>query len=297
MALGIILGITPAPVSNPQFGATIATTSIADTLGTLRTNVNSSLENINTQLESVSSTIGTYGSIAVENSPLSKTKGGTGLTTAPADGQILSANGTDPAWHTLVGVGVSISTTTTSTIITSSGVDTSADITWTGTSTFAGKLVATGNATFATSTFSQIPTTTSTLPTASTQLTTKGYVDLFSDTIATSTSFNVTASGNTVTSSTVAFSLSATSSVIYLLDGKSSGSCGSTGNCSVSIEVDGSNSTSKSLAEATVSYPMMMFYKTSSLSASSHSLKITVTSSNASNNLTYSGALWVITNK
>ena len=136
-----------------NLGATIATTSLSDTINTFRTNTNTSLENINTQLESVSSTLGTvsstidsYGTMATVNSPAPVANGGTGTSTAPADGQFLSANGTTPTWKTLQGgTGITVSTTTTSTIITNSAtVDTSLSYAWTGPHSFSAGVTSTG---------------------------------------------------------------------------------------------------------------------------------------------------------
>lgn len=186
IALGILLGFTPAQVSNiPSFGATIATTSLTDTLGTFRTNVNTSLENLNTQLNTVSSTVSGFGSIVAYNSPLPVANGGTSLSTGPSDStQFLGANGTTPAWKSLVGVGITVSTTTTSTILTSQNIDTSQNFTWTGGHTFSagvtstGVLVQSGTSTFSGNTsFSQIPTAPTSTPTLGQQLITKAYHD------------------------------------------------------------------------------------------------------------------------
>jgi hypothetical protein len=91
------------------------------------------LENINTQLESISSTVGTYGTIALENAPLAVNKGGTATTTSPSDGKYLGANGSTPTWKSFVGAGgVTVSTSTTSTIISSTGFDSGSNYTLTG---------------------------------------------------------------------------------------------------------------------------------------------------------------------
>ena len=168
-----------------RLGVTIATTSQSDTIGTFRTNVNTSLENIKTDLESVSSTQGTYGTIVVENTPLATNKGGTGTSTLPTDGKILSANGSTPTWKTLTSDGsITIATTTTSTQISTAGVNTAANFNWTGVHTFSAGVTSTATTTLATTTMTGTlqfgtvyPTaTTSTTPTDD-NLITKYYAD------------------------------------------------------------------------------------------------------------------------
>ena len=143
-----------------RLGVTIATTSQSDTIGTFRTNVNTSLENIKTDLESVSSTQGTYGTIVTEDTPLRIVKGGTELSTYPSDSQLLSANGTSTAWKTLTSDGsITIATTTTSTQISTAGVNTADNFNWTGVHTFSAGVTSTATTTLTgTTTISGITT-------------------------------------------------------------------------------------------------------------------------------------------
>ena len=64
-----------------DFGSNILQTQLTDTIGTFRTNVNTSLSNLSSDLASVTSTIATYGTMAQVNSPAPIGNGGTGTTT------------------------------------------------------------------------------------------------------------------------------------------------------------------------------------------------------------------------
>jgi hypothetical protein len=169
-----------------RLGVTIATTSQSDTIGTFRTNVNTSLENIKTDLENVSSTVGTYGTIAVEDAPLVQNKGGTGLSTYPTDGQFLSSNGTTSVWKSLTSDGsITIATTTTSTQISTVGINTASDFTWSGAHTFTGGVSSTATTTLATTTMTgtlgfstYLPTVTTSTNPADNNLISKYYADV-----------------------------------------------------------------------------------------------------------------------
>lgn len=158
-----------------KLGATVYTTQLTDTINTFRQQVNSSTANLNTELSAVSSTILSYGTIVSQNSPLPTAAGGTATTTAPSNAQFLSANGTSPAWKTLiVGAGLNSTTTATTTQIGTTGFDNTADISFTGnnsfsnTSTFNGVVIFNATTTFnTTTTFSK-----SLITTASTSLAT-----------------------------------------------------------------------------------------------------------------------------
>src|SRR3990167_10601747 len=92
---------------------TVISTALTDTIGTFRTNVNTSLTNLQNELGSVSTTIATYGTIATENTPLVMNKGGTSTTTVPsANTQFLGSQGTAWAVKTFIdGSGVTVSST------------------------------------------------------------------------------------------------------------------------------------------------------------------------------------------
>ena len=148
LTIGGFFGLVQSPVlpnQALQLGATIATTSQSDTIGTFRTNVNTSLENLNNQLNSVSSTVGTYGNLALENSPLAVLKGGTGTTTVPTEGKFFVSNGTTPTWKTATfGGGLTYTTTTTGFTLNTAGIDSSANYTWTGGHIFSASSTFTG---------------------------------------------------------------------------------------------------------------------------------------------------------
>lgn len=130
---GLLGGMVAPSVKDQVFGATIATTSISDTINAFRTNVNTSLENINTQLGSVSSSISTLGD------PVAIAHGGTGSSTAPSDSQFLSSNGTSTKWKNIVGSGaITVTTSTTSTVISTSGFDATANMAFSGNNSHSG---------------------------------------------------------------------------------------------------------------------------------------------------------------
>ena len=125
-------------VIDESLGATIITTNLTDTIGTFRTNTNTSLTNINTELGTVSSTINAYGNITSENTPLVITKGGTGTTTQATANYYASANSTSTiAWKQfLEGGGITISHNSTSTTFTAAGFNTADNYNLTGSWTF-----------------------------------------------------------------------------------------------------------------------------------------------------------------
>ena len=121
-----------------NFGSVIQT-QLTDTIGTFRTNVNSSLTNLAANLATVTSTVNAYGNITAENTPLAVNKGGTGTTTTPLDSQYLMASGTTPTWKTLVASsGITIVYTATTTQFSTPGFDNTANISFTGNNTFSG---------------------------------------------------------------------------------------------------------------------------------------------------------------
>lgn len=147
MTIGGLFGVQP---SNSFLGATIATTSQSDTIGTFRTNVNTSLQNLNTQLNTVSSTVSGFGNITSENVPLAVNKGGTGTSTTPSEGKFFVSNGTIPTWKTATfGGGLTYTTTTTGFTLNTTGIDVTVPYAWTGghthsaSSTFNGGLYST----------------------------------------------------------------------------------------------------------------------------------------------------------
>lgn len=128
-----------------KLGAVVYTTQLSDTLGTFRNQVNSSTANLNTEVEAVSTTIHGYGNIVTESEPLRVAAGGTNTSTYPTVNQILSAETTTlfppfnvtPKWKTLIfGGGIISTTTATSISINTTGVDATANYSWTGTHAF-----------------------------------------------------------------------------------------------------------------------------------------------------------------
>lgn len=127
-------------------------TQLTDTIGTFRTNVNTSLTNLTSDIASVTSTIATYGTIVTVNSPVPVANGGTGTTTVPTNGQFFGVSGTTPTWKTFVGSGITITQSPTSTIFTTPGFDSSVSITFTGADIFASSTTFTATSTFSSST-------------------------------------------------------------------------------------------------------------------------------------------------
>lgn len=134
----------------PKLGAQVLDTQHTDTLGTFRTNVNTSIDNLNTEVEVNSGTIHSYGNIVNENIPLRQSAGGLGSVTLPTDGQFLSANNSSATWKTFVfSAGLNSTNTATSVQIGTAGFDNTANIQFKGTNTHSS-----GTETFAaTSTF------------------------------------------------------------------------------------------------------------------------------------------------
>ena len=122
----------------PKLGASIQT-QLTDTLGTFRTNVNTSFTQTDAAIAAITSTQATYGNIVTQNTPLGTAVGGTGTTTIPSANQFLSAAGTNPAWKTFIfGGGLLSTTTATSVTLNTSGLDPTANYAWTGNNTHAG---------------------------------------------------------------------------------------------------------------------------------------------------------------
>lgn len=189
-----------------KLGATIATTSLSDTIGTFRTNVNTSLENINTQVGSISSTISAFGNIVSQNTPLAVSVGGTGTTTVPSGYQFLSSSGTFPTWKTLASsTGITITHTATSTIIGTAGFDSGANIAFTGNNTFAGSSTFNGRVNLASSTFITATTT------LSANLVGAAYIPKLASAVVTSTtSFSTTSGTFTVIGTSTANGMAST---------------------------------------------------------------------------------------
>jgi hypothetical protein len=119
--------------------AVVYTTQLSDTIGTFRTEVNSSTANLNTQLDSLSSTVSAFGNITSQNIPLPVNAGGSGTTTLPTDAQFESAVGSTPTWKTLIfGGGLVTTTTATSVSINTAGIDPTQNYAWTGNNTHSG---------------------------------------------------------------------------------------------------------------------------------------------------------------
>lgn len=179
-------------------------------------------------------------------------------------------------------------------------IDQTANYTWSGTTTLSGTLNVTGSSTLASTTFSVIPRIPTSTPTTDNQAASTGYVNLFGSTMS-SSSIGSTATANTTTSSTLAFTLANAGSVVYVVDGTGSCTDTGTGNCSFVVDIDGVNSVGKALecsspACSGVGFPMTFFFKTPSLTAAAHTLKLTLTSG-ANNTSVFSGTAWVYTNK
>ena len=122
-----------------KLGATILQTQLSDTIGTFRTNVNTSLANLNADIATITSTQSSYGTIVTQNSPLPIAAGGIGTGTSPSDKQMLVASGTSWAYKTLSSsTGISLTYTPTAIIIGTAGFDASTNIGFTGNNTFAG---------------------------------------------------------------------------------------------------------------------------------------------------------------
>ena len=159
-----VMGFVGFVPKESSYSATIATTSISDTLGAFRTKTNLSLENINNQLNTVSSSVSGLGNISLENSPLSANKGGTSTTTIPLKGRVAVGNGTGLAYRATSTDGLFLRSSSTDPLGVDWGavaVDQTANYTWTGSHVFASSTTfATGTVTFATSSTLKINTTT-----------------------------------------------------------------------------------------------------------------------------------------
>lgn len=182
-AIGALLlsGYEGYKTVSERFGATISTTSITDTIGTFRTNVNSSFENVNTQLVAISSTIAGYGNLVTLNSPLPVANGGTALTTGPSvsSSYLGGTSGTSvPVWKQLVGgAGITLTQSATNTVFSTVGFDATADIDFTGNNTFAGSSTFNGSALFATTTtFRVLPSVPTTTTVSTTHVASVNYV-------------------------------------------------------------------------------------------------------------------------
>jgi hypothetical protein len=123
--------------TDQKLAANIIDTQISDSIGTFRTNVNTSLDNLNTQLNSVSSSVSGLGTMSAVNSPCAVANGCLGTSTAPTANQIPIASGTTPTWKTLTASsGISITFDSTHIFVSSQGIDTTQAFTWTGAHTF-----------------------------------------------------------------------------------------------------------------------------------------------------------------
>jgi hypothetical protein len=143
---GILLYTAPRESNN--LAASIQT-QLTDTIGTFRTNVNTSLTTLDAAVAAVTSTIATYGNIVTQNTPLGTAVGGTGTTTLPSANQIMSANGSNPAWKTFsVGAGLNVTNTASGIQVGTVGFDNTANISFTGNNTFSGTSGFTGTSTF-----------------------------------------------------------------------------------------------------------------------------------------------------
>ena len=165
-----------------NFGATIATTSLSNTINEFRINVNSSTEAINTELLNVSTTIHAYGTIVSENVPLVVGKGGTGITTVASSGQMFIGNGSGWSIGTITASGTNthVYTGAGTLKISADPADISDTYTWTGPHSFSNAVIVTGTTTLASTTISTTTITskiTVPTPTASTDAATKGYAD------------------------------------------------------------------------------------------------------------------------
>ncbi len=114
-------------VAEKNLGATILQTELANTIGTFRTNVNTSLTNINNALSNATSgDPGHYHTLSNDASAtgtLPIAKGGTGITTTPSNGSLLIGSSTSWAANTLTaGSNITITNATGTITITSTGV-------------------------------------------------------------------------------------------------------------------------------------------------------------------------------
>jgi len=121
-----------------QIGSTITTTTLQNTINEFRLNVNSSTDSLNSHLNALSSTVDTYGTIVTQNTPLGATVGGTAQSSAPSDLQLWTDVSGSAGYKTLTASsGIDVTTSTSAIYISSQGVDTSDNFTWTGTHSFA----------------------------------------------------------------------------------------------------------------------------------------------------------------
>lgn len=119
LALAVSVGVLVyASRKQETLGATILSTQLTDTIGTFRTNVNTSLDNLNNQLGGVSSTLDQRGILY-------------NFATSPSDGQFFSASGSTPTWKTLIGSAITITNSPTSTTFTIPGSPTVSNTTGT----------------------------------------------------------------------------------------------------------------------------------------------------------------------
>ena len=186
----VVSGWFSGLIGAPRYGATIATTALSDTIGTFRTNVNTSLENLNTELGNVSSTIHAYGSIVSVDSPVPVANGGTATTSVPSAGQLLIGNGSGYSLGSIAASGTKthVYNSAGAIAISSDEVDEADSYSWTGGHTFASSVVVTGNSTLASTTITGMATfassasfavsPTAPAPSAATDVANKAYVDL-----------------------------------------------------------------------------------------------------------------------
>jgi len=230
LALAALIGIglyAYSKYSTPT-GGTSVQTQLSDTLGTFRTNTNTNFSNIDSEIASITSTQASYGTMALVNSPVPVVNGGTGTTTVPSNAQFLSASGTSPAWKTLTfGSGLNSTTTATSVQISTQGIDTTANYTWSGSHSFASTttFTASGTVTFNGTTtvngnvsFANFPTVATTSPTSSLQLAPKGYVDANLPTLYSTTTVLSASAGQNINATSSTSTIIIPSNAIYTLN-------------------------------------------------------------------------------
>ena len=129
-----------------SLGVSITTTTLSNTINEFRTQSNANFEALNTELSAVTSTIGTYGTIVTENSPLQRSAGGTGTSTTPSNNQFFGASSSIPTWKSFIsGIGITVSSSPTSTWFNTTGVDQTATFGWTGPHTWSATTTVNGN--------------------------------------------------------------------------------------------------------------------------------------------------------
>lgn len=278
------------------FGATVYTTQLSDTIGTFRTQVNSSTANLNTELVAVSTTIHAYGTIVSQNTPLGVSVGGTGTTTVPAANQYLESDGTRFQLKTIVASsGIAVTRTATATLISTLGFDATLNIGFTGNNTFAGSSTFNGITIIAATTtingittvnqlmtFNSFPVAATTTPTSSLQLAPKGYVDSISPLFIISTSTTATYNSSTAVGLiTSTFTLSNPGRVLVIVQGDAANSVNGDG-CVVFVQVDGVKPTDHqnvrfqygSGVGANTPFDLSFSYITASLTAAQHTITL-----------------------